>query len=628
MPLPNNSEPQVSRAVISDPRVPFLRLLPFLLLLAFYLCLPVGLSRDWADTNTLSRLYLTHALSERGTVNITSESIRFQGIDDSVVLDHSFYSNKAPGSSFWLWAVSKPAAVLFFLGRNPSIADLAFFGRMIALILPFLIFLMYLGRHLERRTGNAQAAWLTAGALAVGTNAGVYSMGYYGHVLAAMVLGWVWIRASESETRPDAAAGAGGRFLDGFLLAGAVAIEYNAAPIALIVAIRLARSCPGPARGYALFTFLAGALLPAALLGGYHHGITGKAWVPPFHYDPVWRKYFPEQTRLIFGLTTPSLKDLSDQWISPARGVLFHSPWLIPSLAGAAWMLVIDPVKKMLRRPPASGVNSAPDRTLTADLFWNLLVIGVYATMMSCYIGWRVGFSTGMRLCILILPFCAVLTARVLAALPRAAAGSAVRLCWITLMTLSVGIFAVLATSFPIHAAPDHDFKFNMVTAITLRAWEAGRTALIWPHLLGLGFWPGIILMLSLPAAAWLALVLAVSPKAAGRSFFTRAIRRTAAVLMTAVLTFTLGAGWLVIGRDDGISTADAAAYWTPFLHSPSEDPHFNPLIEGKWSWPHDQQTNELYRSRSKLKRAAAASKTAVESNAAASNAAFATGSN
>ncbi len=537
-------------------RVPFIRLLPFWVLLAAYLTLPIGLAKNWNDTNVLSRLYLASALCDRGTPDITSETYSMMPIDDSVIIDGKFYSNKAPGSSYWLWAVCKPIQFLLRSQRSPTPAEMAFGGRILALLIPFLFFLNALGRYLERRTGDPAAAWFAVGALAIGTNAGLYAMGYYGHVLAAILIGWAWIRGSSASES---------RFAEGMLIAASVAVEYNAAPVAAVIALR---SVLAPGRGprwMALFTFAAGAMVPAAMLGAYHFSITGNPIIPPFHFDRVWRHHFPQESARLFGMALPSFKDFVNQWFTPSRGILFHSPWLAVSMAVAAWAAW---------RRPASEVRK--------DAVWCFSAIGIYTVMMCGYIGWKIGFSTGMRLFIVILPFGAILTAHAFAV-----SNMVLRYVWLSLATLSVAAFAILGTTFPAYDAPRDNFEYNMAVINTFPFWAEGRSQLLWPHLLGMGFGMGRGILLALPAAAWFALAWALltGPNAGPRECVRRIpvwVSLTALAAVSAVLL----AGWLRIGDDPEGRAADVAPYWAKYVYQPDKDRGYNPFTQGMWSEP------------------------------------------
>jgi hypothetical protein len=538
-------------------RVPFLRLLPFWVLLTAYLTLPVGLGKNWNDTNVLSRLYLASALCDRGSPAITHEAFSMMAIDDSVVINGTFYSNKAPGSSYWLWAVCKPIQFLLRSQRSPSPAELAFGGRILALLIPLLFFLNALGRYLERRTGDPAAAWFAVGALAIGTNAGLYTMGYYGHVLAAILIGWAWIRGSSTSES---------RFAEGMLLAASVAVEYNAAPPAAVLALRSVLAPGRGSRGFALFTFAAGALFPAAMLGAYHYSVTGNPFIPPFHFDRVWRQHFPQESARLFGMALPSFRDFLDQWFSPSRGILFHSPWLAVSMAGAAWAA--------WRRPAPHARR---------DTVWCFAAVGIYAAVMCGYIGWKVGFSTGMRLFIVILPLGAVLAAHAFAASNRVLRG-----VWLSLATVSVGAFAILGTTFPVYDAPTGTFRYNMTAINTFPFWAQGRSQLLWPHLLGMGFAAGRALMLALPAAAWFALAWALlSDRSTGpREEGSRRVPVWVSLPALAAVSAVLLAGWLRIGQDPEGRAANVAPYWANYVYQPDKDRGYNPFTQGMWSEP------------------------------------------
>ena len=148
----------------------------------FYI-FPVGLTPTFLGPNETSYGYLTLALYERHSFNVDAEVKRYWPTEDLAQHGGHFYTNKAPGLPLWLAAFT-PVVDLVTPGRI-KLVELTYYGRVLALTLPFVLFLYLLGRFLERLASPA-IAWGVVLAYGLGTNAGVYASMLINHNLTAM----------------------------------------------------------------------------------------------------------------------------------------------------------------------------------------------------------------------------------------------------------------------------------------------------------------------------------------------------------------------------------------------------------------------------------------------------------
>ena len=140
----------------------------------------------------------------------------------------------------------------------------------------------------------------------------------FGHALAACLLfTGVTLLSRAREPKPAA--------LGGALAASAVGVEYIAVFAALPIAVALLRQ---PRRSTAtLAAAVAGAMIPIALLGAYHHAVFGSVFSTGYHN--VVRPEFAEihQSGLL-GLGLPTVTAVYEHTLSPWGGLLYFAPAL------------------------------------------------------------------------------------------------------------------------------------------------------------------------------------------------------------------------------------------------------------------------------------------------------------
>ena len=332
----------------------------------------LGLYPPTGPPNELSRFEAIYAFVETGSFRIDEAIARFGDLEDKSSANGHFYSNKAPGLIF--------AAIPFYrafrtvLPRPRVNWDPVFILTRIATVtvVSVLAAAAFLRRMRERPEGP-----LLAVALLFATPYLFYARSFFSHAWTAALLWLAWdlCRAGKTRRAEDLRYAAGG------FLAGLAAIsEYNAAPLALIVAARAATR--GSWRGLCLLA--AGASLPIVLLLLYNNACFGSPWILSSA-----REARPEFAALaghgLFGFGAPSPKIAWAFLFHPGRGLLWRSPfwiWLVPGFA--AWW------------------RSGKDRS---DCVLCLVAVAGYFVLLTGYENWHGGWAIGNRYLLPVLVF-------------------------------------------------------------------------------------------------------------------------------------------------------------------------------------------------------------------------------
>src|SRR6266496_1301625 len=229
-----------------------------------------GLFPPFGNPNELSRLEAVYAFVEQGTFSFDGAIPVLGNHEDKAVSGGHFYSNKAPGLAFA--AIPVYRALRVFFPAPTSSSDTVFV--LLRILTISLLFSIALAR-LAARLAPAPGAGMVVFAAAFGTPVLFYGRSFFGHAWTAALLFLSWDLVRQREERfpaggaPLLAAAAG-------LLAGWAAIsEYTAAPLAVLLALRMA-TCGSPR---ALSFFAAGAAIPLLLLLSYDAACFGSPWV-------------------------------------------------------------------------------------------------------------------------------------------------------------------------------------------------------------------------------------------------------------------------------------------------------------------------------------------------------------
>jgi len=373
-------------------------------------------ARDW---NSGSRLMLTYALVDRGTVSIDGLEDHTR---DRAFLRGRYYTDKLPGFSLLGTVPYGLARMALRLPPHPlNVRGLGFaywpadYWVTLGTSGLFTALTGVLLAHLARDLGcGPRRAALIALAYGLATPAYVYATLSYGHQASAFALlaSYALIRRIGARRSSLYA------FAAGFLAAYAAAIELHVGLVSAILGLYLlAQVVGGRRRLSTVGEFAVGALVPTLLLLGYNQLAFG---------SPLESGYFhlttPEFARVHagphpLGLRRPDLGLVAPLLWGRFRGLLFYAP--VVSLV------------------PFGLVALAARRAWGVAIVSSAAMVAVFAVNLS-YPAWTGGWTTGPRLLLPLLPFAMLPVAGLLAHWGRWATPAAVAL------TLAGGVTILL----------------------------------------------------------------------------------------------------------------------------------------------------------------------------------------
>ena len=351
------------------------------------------------SANELPRVYLVKAMAEDGTFAIDRGVARWGATADVSPWGGHQYSNKAPGSSMLVVPVY---AAVRAVGGEPGLAATMWLCRVIAGVLPMLLFLVLLDRFLARWAAEAAVRRLVLVAYALGSMAMTYSILYISHQLAAVCVGAAWILALDHAAgrrgvRAMAAAG---------LLAGAsVLVEYQAAFALPAVAAHVAWKLRGRPRrelARAVGAAAVAGAIPLAVLLAYHAACFGHPLRTGYDASQTFAEYHQQG---FLGITELRWEAFRGSTVAPDNGLFALSPWWLLAIPGA--------IVLWRRREP--GHEGEPARERDIVLAGGSIAV-VYLLFISSINFWRGGWSVGPRYITVMLPFLLPLVAAAVAA--------------------------------------------------------------------------------------------------------------------------------------------------------------------------------------------------------------------
>ncbi len=364
-------------------------------------------SRDW---NSASRLMLTYALGDRGTIQL--DGLARQTGDRSYFRGHS-YSDKGPGYSLLALPPYLVVKQVFSLPDHPR--DRPGFAHWPAdywvtlatsgLLTAFAGLLLTL---LAGRFGcGPRRSALVGLAYGLATPAYVYATLAYGHQASAsfLLVAFALLWDDGRSRRPRLRA-----FVAGGLASYAAIIELSVGPVSAILGwFLLAKSWRGEWPSATVAAFTLGALGPALILLSYNT----LAFDSPlnlgyaYHVIPRFREIHGRGNPL--GLNPPDGSLATPLLFGRYRGLLFYAP--IVALAPLGWLAMAR-----ARR-------------------WSVLLVSfatcaVLFLINLSYPEWTGGWSTGPRLLVTLLPFALLAVAAALGAFGR----------WVTVLALVLAL--------------------------------------------------------------------------------------------------------------------------------------------------------------------------------------------
>jgi hypothetical protein len=349
--------------------------------------------------NELSRLWMSRALVEYGTLEI-NQAIRDYGyVGDLSVRDGRYYPSKAPFLSFA--AVPIYAALRAWGGGDRyAVGEIAqvFWSRLFLTVLPTLAMLVFLRRFL-RTYLSAPAADALVVTYALGSLALNYSLLFISHQTTAVLLFGSFYALWRTGRREW---GRAGYLAAGAFAGAAVMCEYTSALGVAALSVyalvegfgRADQLLSRRVRDAALAAGLAilGALPFVLALGWYHDAAFGHPLESGYKHlnDPA---YQPWHVGGFLGIRMPDARAFILSFLSPLRGLFTVSPFLLLAIPGLAWM-----------RAGGKGASELPRPE--RPLFWlSLLYLAgmTYFTSSFSYESW--GWSAAPRHMTGLVPF-------------------------------------------------------------------------------------------------------------------------------------------------------------------------------------------------------------------------------
>jgi hypothetical protein len=329
------------------------------------------------SANELPRVYLVKAIVDDGTFAIDSGVKRWGSTADVSPSNHHMYSNKAPGSS--LLVVPVYAAVSWIAGP-PSLATSMWLCRVVAGVIPALLFLWLLWGFLERFAPDVRVRRLVVIAYALGSLAMTYAILFYSHQLAAICIASAWILAVDVALRRR---GVNWMLAVGALAGAAPLVDYQAAfagvPVAVYLVVKL-WSWPKRELAKALGLAAIAAAVPITILLWYHAVCFGSPLRTGYDATQTFA-HFHQQGFL--GISELRGEAFWGSFFRPDNGLFVLSPWLLLAVPGAVLLW---------RR----------DRATTLVC---IAVAVIFILFVSSISFWRGGWGVGPRYVTAMLPF-------------------------------------------------------------------------------------------------------------------------------------------------------------------------------------------------------------------------------
>jgi hypothetical protein len=437
----------------------------------------------WADWNQNSRLDLTMAIVESGSLAIDAYHMN---TGDKLYVEGHYYSDKAPGLSFAavpVYAALRPiltnpliTPLLERMGRGSALADtlnpegsgvnlekvrfaIAQYVLTLALVsLPSALLGVLLYRFLAQLTLQPLPRLVLVLAYGLGTVAFPYSTGFYSHQPGAVLtFSAFWlIFTGEGESLKDWRL-----WLAGALLGYAMLTEYQTGLIAVVLGVyAVVRR-----RDWKAGLLLALAALPSILvLMLYNQARFGA----PLELGYKYHATFTQHAQAGFaGLAGFSWSALGDVTVSPRKGLFFRAPFLLFA--------------------PLALVGLWRSRRFRLEALCSLLIAAGYFGYAASFYDWGGGHTAGPRYLVAMLPF---------VVFPLISLFEAPRWRWLTLLLSAVSIVITGAET----VAGQH-FPYQQVTdpwgQYIWPSWQAGDIARNLGTILGLHAWYSLMPLLA-----------------------------------------------------------------------------------------------------------------------------------
>ena len=444
------------------------RVVCILVPLFLYFAFPIGFWPFSMGVNECAHGYLALALAQRGETCVDQEVRDYTYNHDLVFRGGHFYSNKPPGAAFWL----TPAAVaLDLVTPGPvGLPALLYFGRVLMLTLPFMVFLFFLGRALERLAPPV-AAWGLIVLYALATNAGAYATVYFAHNLAAMGLTTAFLILVFARPR--------WHWLGGLAAGLGVVAEYQTIGMAVVLAVLAFLHGKSRVNWKSGVIFLLGPLAPACVLLVYNYMSSGSA--VELGYQTEFQT-FGLSTTSSLGFGYPDPEKMALLLFSPSLGLFLFSPWLV---------LIVPAAVSAFRKP-------SPWRR---PLIGALTAFTVLLLIIASHHYWVGGAITGPRYLTAALPFLLFPLAAWLGRL-TGRTRTMVSAGLVATATVSALVFAMILAVTPFIDTPPEHIDLNPLTTYIFPLMARGVAALTAANVLGAGLTVSVVIQTALLLAA------------------------------------------------------------------------------------------------------------------------------
>ncbi len=364
-----------------------------------YFYLPAG----W---NENSRYDLTYSMVENGTFRIGSYH---ENTHDKSFLDGHYYSDKAPGSSFFGAVAYSMLAP--FSGPGP-VAE--YFIRFLVVSLPsaFLCVLIY--RLSGEFTKRERYRVLVTLAYGLGTMAFPYSLMFYGHQIASVLLFSCFYLLFTRRGR----IGDYGLFACGLMMGAAFMTEFPAAIISVFLFFYAFAVLENKEK---ISFLILGIIPPLIILAAYNFLCFGGMFSTGYSYL-AYQESAEFQSAGFLGVSLPDPLVLLGILFSPYRGLFFFSPFLLLCIPGfhrfyrnnrlrkEFWLFLLSVLSFILWNAGYSvwwGGWSPGPRHLVPVIPFMVVTIMLYSREFS---GWKEKFAVLLAAASIVLTFSVTVT--------------------------------------------------------------------------------------------------------------------------------------------------------------------------------------------------------------------------
>lgn len=331
-----------------------------------------------SNANINTRLDLTWSIVDYKTFSIDAYH---PNTDDKAFRNGHFYCDKAPGVSLLgvpVYFAVKPFLLAFGYNDWDLRRISAYFIRVFTVSFLSALLCVFLFRMLSTINSSMKnEAFLLALVYALGTLAFPYSTLFYSHQTAAAFSFFAfYLLHHKNKTHQRL-------FFSGFLASLSFVTEYTCFVTMLLLALYI--TFTSKRKKYVLF-FIAGCILPIAILAYYHAVCFGSPFVTGYSFE-IKKVYAERMSKGLLGVTFPRWEAFSGILFSP-RGLFTLSPFLFFAFPGFI-----------------QGLRAEKFKLFKPEIIFCLAVACCFIYINSSYNLWFGGWGIGPRFLIPALPY-------------------------------------------------------------------------------------------------------------------------------------------------------------------------------------------------------------------------------